>query len=318
MHALDRDVLARAIDAAGQAIAITDTQPKILAVNKHFTDVTGYESSEVVGKNPNILQSGQQGQTFYSDLWRSLEENGFWEGEIWNCRKSGQIFPEWLSINAVRDDDGNIRNYVAVFSDITKRKFTEAQLEEQAYFDPLTGLVNRRMFEDRLVQAIGIAKRGVRNGALMLIDLDDFKQVNDIHGHDAGDRVLLAIAARIIGSMRDCDTVARMGGDEFTVLCPEITDRAGCEILARRLMGVIREPIRLASGEWINVGVSIGITLFPDDAKDPKLALQAADKAMYAVKAMGKSGFRFATDANAQIGNAPAEAKSSPKALTAV
>ena len=296
MRTLDPDVLARAIDEAGQAIAITDASPSILAVNKHFTEVTGYEASEVVGKNPSILQSGQQGETYYRDLWASLAEHGSWEGEIWNRRKSGRDYPQWMSIKAIRDDDGIIQNYVADFSDITSRKLTEGQLEDLAYFDPLTGLVNRRMFEDRLAQAIGLAKRGRQTGALMLIDLDGFKLVNDFCGHEAGDRVLVTISARIVGSMRDVDTVARIGGDEFTVLCPEIADRRGCEVLARRLMKAISEPIRLSAEECVLVDASIGISLFSADARDPKQVMQAADKAMYAVKAAGKCGYRFAED----------------------
>jgi diguanylate cyclase (GGDEF)-like protein/PAS domain S-box-containing protein len=296
MHALDRDVLASAIDAAGRAFVITDTSPRILAVNRVFTETTGYAASEVVGKNPSVLRSGQQGKTFYRDMWRGLMARGTWEGEIWNRRKSGEVYPEWLTINAIRDTGGAVRNYVAVFSDITQRKFTEAQLEERAYFDPLTGLLNRQMLEDRLEQALGIAKRGAKTGCLMLIDLDGFKPVNDHYGHEAGDRVLLTMAARIVGSMRVNDTVCRLGGDEFTVLCPEIDGRSGCEVILRRLTNLAREPIRLACGEYVRVGISVGIALFPDDAGHPKSLMHAADKAMYAAKAAGKGGYRFAAD----------------------
>ena len=302
MQALDPDVLARSIDAVGRAITITDTEPKIIAVNKRFTEITGYEARDVVGKNPNVLQSGQQSHGFYKHMWSSLSEQGFWEGEIWNRRKTGQVYPEWLNITAVRDDDGETQCYVSVFSDITQRKFTETQLQERAYFDPLTGLVNREMLKDRLEQAIGLAKRASEPGVAMLIDLDGFKLVNDVYGHEAGDRVLMAVAARIVGSMRDNDTVARLGGDEFTVLCPKISGRSGCEIIARRLMRVIRERIQLASGEFVTVDASIGMAQFPDDAAEPKGILKAADEAMYAVKAAGKSGFAFASDMGSQFG----------------
>lgn len=271
MLALDAGVLTRAIDAAGRAILITDTSPSILYVNKHFTEVTGYEASEVIGKNPNVLRSGQQSQEFYQDLWESLIEHGSWEGEMWNRHKNGRIYPEWLTIRAVYGDEGIIQHYISTFSDITDRKFTEDQLEDLAYFDPLTGLVNRRMFEDRLAQAVGIAKRSRKCCALLLIDLDDFKQINDTFGHGAGDRVLLAVAARIVGVMRDTDTIARLGGDEFIVLCPEISDKVDCGIVARRLMPAIREPIRLEAENFVNVNASIGISTFPDDASDPKI-----------------------------------------------
>ncbi len=266
MPKLNLDVLARAIDAEGQAIAITDPEPRILAVNRHYTEVTGHEASEIVGKNPSFL------------------------------------------------NDGSTQFYMPVFCDITPLILTESQLGDPACFNPLTGLVNRRMFEDRLVQAIGMAKREVQCGALVLIGLDGFKRINDIYGDDAGDRVLLTIAARMVGSMGDNGTVARLGGDEFAVLCPEIADRDSCEVFVRRLAQLIRELIRLVTGECVDVGASIGISLFPNDARHPKRVMQAADRAICAVKGAGKNGFCFAGDDMVQLGITPENCEYRPMA----
>ena len=202
-------------------------------------------------------------------------------------------------------NDRSTQFCVSAFSNNSQRERTQDQLGDPACFDPLTGLVDRRMFEDCLVQAIGIAKREVQCGALMLIDIDGFKRVNDIYGHDADDRVLLTIAERIVGSLGDNGTAAHLGGDKFAVLCREIADRESCEDFVRRLTQLIREPIRLFTGECVDVGASIGISLFPNDARHPKRVMHAADKAICAVKATGENGFSFAGDDMVQLGITP-------------
>ena len=279
------DLLAQALEAAGVAIMVTDPHGRILAVNAQFTKVTGYAAAEVQDQTPAILNAGQQSTAFWRSFWDALAREGAWQGELWNRHRDGAVYSDWLVVTSLPGV-----GYVASYTGSARRVLTEDQLRQQAYFDPLTGLVNRRMFADRLDQAVTLLKRIGQTGAVFCIDIDEFLLINERHGHEAGDRVLQSLAARIVSCMRNSDTVARTGGDTFTALCPEIADREGCEVLALRLLSMIREPIRLSSGGEVEINASIGIALFPDGADGAKSVLAAAQGAMRDVKSRGEGG----------------------------
>jgi diguanylate cyclase (GGDEF)-like protein/PAS domain S-box-containing protein len=280
-------------DNSLEGITVTDADSRIQLVNKAFADTTGYSPDEVVGKTPAILKSGKQGPDFYAEFWKALQRDGEWRGEIWNQRKNGSIYAEWLNVSAVRNRRGEVEHYVAIFSDITERKEREELITFQAFHDALTGLPNRLLFKDRLEQALAQAKRyKTRTPAVMFLDLDKFKQVNDTLGHDIGDLLLKEVAARLKNCVRSVDTVARLAGDEFTVLLPEITDEADASAVAEKILAAMREPIRLGSEDRV-VSTSIGISMCPRDGRDVEALMKAADAAMYHVKATGRAGSAF-------------------------
>ncbi len=282
-------IAADVFEHASEGILVTDRDGRIIKVNPAFTRTTGYSADEAIGKNPRILQSGQHDEGFYREFWERLTTAGSWQGDIWNRRKNGEVYPEWLNINCVRDERGEIQNYVAVFSDITERKRHELLMAHQAHHDGLTGLPNRVLFRDRLVQAMAAARRNQEGLAVMFLDLDHFKRVNDTHGHDAGDELLKQVAQRIRGAVRGSDTVARISGDEFTVMLPQIRDESGALAVAEKILDAARQPYRLASAT-VEVTTSIGISVFPKDGDDPETLMRAADAAMYEVKSLGRSG----------------------------
>lgn len=278
-----------------EGVLITDPQGSILSVNKAFTRVTGYSRDEVIGQTPSILNSRRQDKSFYSAMWQSLAAEGHWEGEIWNRRKDGEIYLEWLSIGAVKSMLGETTHYVAIFSDITAARENDQRLHQLAFFDPLTSLPNRILFQDRLEQAIVRADRSQSMAALMLLDLDRFKTINDTLGHKAGDRLLVEVAHRLTGCIRRSDTVARLGGDEFTVILAEVADLNSVSEVARKILETISMPYTL-EGQEMFVTTSIGISLYPHSGDSVEALAKTADIAMYQAKSQGRNNYQFFRD----------------------
>ncbi|WP_082880832.1 PAS domain S-box protein [Methylomonas sp. DH-1] len=283
-------------DNSSEAMIVVDADNNILSVNPAFTAMTGYRAEEVIGQNPSLLHSGEHDRAFYRDMWRALETTGAWRGEIKNRRKDGRMFVEELAINTIYNADGKPQRRVALFSDITQRKQSEEQIWRQANFDPLTALPNRRMFRDRLELEIKKAHRLQQSFALLFIDLDRFKEVNDTLGHDLGDALLKQTALRLQACVRESDTVARLGGDEFTIILSELETPESCEPVARHLLEQLSAPFDL-DGESAYVSASIGITIYPNDSSDVSQLLKNADQAMYAAKNQGRNNFCFFTRA---------------------
>jgi diguanylate cyclase (GGDEF)-like protein/PAS domain S-box-containing protein len=306
---IDAQRLARSVfENSSEGIVICDSNGNILTTNRAFTDTTGYSGEEAIGKTPGaILKSGKHDKEFFRIFWDSLLKNGKWQGELWNKRKNGELFPEWQTINAVKDKNGKINFYVAVFSDITERKQDEEKIRQLAFYDALTKLPNRRLLNDRLKQAIASSKRSNRYGALMFLDLDNFKPLNDTHGHDVGDLLLIEVANRLTRCVREVDTVARFGGDEFVVMLSELdTD----ETLSTTNAGIVAEKIRknLAEPYFLNLHqqqgeqsvavehhctTSIGVVLFISHKASMEDFLKWADMAMFQAKEAGRNQIRF-------------------------
>ncbi len=282
---------ANVIESSNEAILITDVDATIIEVNDAFCRVTGYSREEALGKNPRLIGSGRHDAEFWKNMWHTLLTTGHWKGEVWDRRKNGEIFPELLSVSVVKHEN-KVVNYVGIFSDITKIKQTEKHLERLAHYDPLTGLANRILFRARLDQAILRAERSGERVALMLLDLDDFKNVNDTLGHPMGDALLSITAKRISDSVRRIDTVARLGGDEFGLVLEAFAEMRSLDFLSSKILARVSEPFSLA-GQKIFVSGSIGISLYPDDGKDVDGLLQNADTAMYHTKKRGKNRFSY-------------------------
>lgn len=280
-----------------EGMIVTDSNAVIIRINKAFTRLTGYSAEEAVGRTPQLLSSGRHDKAFYLRMWASLKENGFWQGEIWNRRKNGMIFAEWLNISAVSAPDGSITHYVASFSDLTNNKEAAAEIHRLAYYDPLTQLPNRRLFQERLGKALVVSGRSGKYGALLFIDLDNFKSLNDTLGHDMGDILLTQVAERLVGCVRESDTVARQGGDEFVVMLEELSrnpEEAAiqAEEVGQKILAALNQTYQLTSYEYRNTP-SIGITLFNDHLETVDDLLKRADIAMYAAKATGRNTLRF-------------------------
>ncbi|MDP3439782.1 MAG: EAL domain-containing protein [Azonexus sp.] len=282
--------------AIGEAIMVTDAANQIIAINPAFTELTGYSAEEAIGHCSNLLNSGRQSSAFFEQMWHALETTGHWQGEILNRRKNGEIFAEWLVISSIHDQDGAVMRRVAMFSDITDRKRAEATIWRQANYDPLTGLPNRNLFHDRLQQEMKNTLREGLSLALIFIDLDHFKEINDSLGHPAGDQLLIEMSARISACVRDTDTVARLGGDEFTVILPGLDDAGHIEKVAQKILMAVAAPFHF-SGETAHVSGSIGITLYPDDAADVEALIRSADQAMYSAKDQGRNRYQYFTAA---------------------
>ncbi|MDV7338804.1 EAL domain-containing protein [Terasakiella sp. A23] len=281
-------------ETAREAVMVTDINNRIKMVNPAFTAITGYEFDEVRGADPAILKSGQHNDSFYDDMYRRLEDNGFWEGEIWNKRKSGETFPERLTISILHDNKGVKEGYVAIFSDITKRKQAEDHIQHQANYDNLTDLANRNLFMDHLSGAIYRAERDHNRVALLFLDLDRFKHINDTLGHSMGDELLKEAAQRLQALTRKSDTCARLGGDEFAILLPDIQDMRNVEEVVGKILEKISEPYDL-DGNSAFVSASIGVTVYPEDGYSPQTLLRNADSAMYRAKDKGRNAFQFFT-----------------------
>jgi len=273
---------------------VTDVNNCIIAINPAFTELTGYGEKEVMGKNPNILSSGKQDQKFYQDMWESINTSGKWEGEIWNRKKNGEEYVERLNIDTIYNADGTVQYRVAQFSDITEKKFADSLIWTQAHYDSLTNLPNRRLFTERLGQAITDTNRSGRHMALFLIDLDHFKEINDALGHYIGDELLIEAAKRIKNCLRKSDIVARLGGDEFTVILPQLESLSVVEHIAQSVIDSLALSFEVEQ-ENFNISASIGITFCPDDGTTITELLKNADQAMYEVKKNGRSGYGFFT-----------------------
>lgn len=285
------DLFGKMFHNSGEAILITDAERNIVAVNAAFVEVTGYSADEAIGQNPRMLSSGKQSTEFYRAMWLTIAATGQWRGEIWNRRKSGEVYPEWLCINVVRDSHGNVINYVSSFSDITQRKEAERRIEFLAHHDMLTGLPNRALFADRLEQSLLSAERNGSQVGLLFLDLDKFKSINDTLGHLAGDQLLQSVAQRLTGCVRETDTVCRQGGDEFLVLLSEVGGRADVERIAEKIIAAMEVAHRVLDSDIV-VTFSIGLAVFPEDGTDSATIIHHADAAMYRAKARGRNNYQ--------------------------
>ena len=278
---------------AHEGIFITDAQANILEVNAAFTRITGYGRAEVLGRNPRFLRSDRHDRAFYTSFWRELQRSGYWCGEIWNRRKNGEVYVELLDVSMVRDAQGQVQRYVALFTDVSVLKAHAQQLDRMVHFDVLTGLPNRVLTEDRLQQAMALARRSSFGLALVYIDLDGFKCINDQHGHDAGDKMLIAVAQHMQHVLREGDTLARIGGDEFVAILIDMVGMEICEPLLQRLLTAASQPLQLETGEALQVSASLGVSFYPQahDVGADQLVRQA-DQAMYLAKQAGKNRYK--------------------------
>jgi diguanylate cyclase (GGDEF)-like protein/PAS domain S-box-containing protein len=282
----------RVIESSFEGIMVTDKDVCIEFVNPAFTQLTGYTAEEVIGRSPDLLSSGRHDSEFYRRMWNSLETHGYWRGEIWNRRKTGELYLELLTITAITDDDGNTTHYAGLFTDITQNRRNEEQIRQLAYYDALTGVPNRRLLEDRLEHAIRHAHRKEMLLAVMFMDLDRFKEVNDTLGHAVGDDLLLKFTTRVKDCLREDDTLARLGGDEFIVLLPEMERLSDVFAVADRLIEANKRPYQI-NGNQINVGSSIGISLYPEDGTTVQELINGADIAMYRAKREGRNRYKL-------------------------
>ena len=290
-HSLERlDLAQKVIESSPDAVMILTADGLIETINPAFTHVTGFNPEEAVGKRPSICSSGRHPPEFYENIWDAVNTNGFWEGEVWNCRKGGQVYAEWLSVSVIRDADGDVHRYAASFRDITARKEAEEHLRNLAYYDTLTGLPNRSLFNDRLLMAVAHAHRQDTQLAVLYLDLDDFKPINDAHGHQMGDKVLQEISARLADCTRDEDSVARLHGDEFTVLLSNISHRDDTLVLAERILDHLSAPVSVVDKEF-QLSARVGIAVYPDHGDTPDALIACADKAMYKAKGSGRNRY---------------------------
>ncbi len=280
-----------------EGILITDAQANILRVNRAFQEITGYVADEVIGKNPRILNSGRQDKAFFTAMWGQLLEEGAWSGEIYDRRKNGEIYPKWMTISAVKDAQGNVTEYVAIFSDITARKQAEEEIRNLAFYDALTGLPNRRLLRDRSQLALSMSARNHLCGALLFLDMDKFKTLNDTLGHDYGDLLLVEVARRIKACVREADTVSRLGGDEFVVLIEEIganlqdaSQKAAS--IAEKIRTVLTDTYVLNGHEY-HGSTSIGVCMYRGNKESMDVLMKHADMAMYQAKDSGRNAVRF-------------------------
>jgi diguanylate cyclase (GGDEF)-like protein/PAS domain S-box-containing protein len=282
---------ARVFESSGEAILITDEKNSIVAVNNAFVQMSGYRSEEVQGKNPRLLSSGRHDAEFYRAMWKDIDSHGYWQGEIWDKHKSGRIYPKWMSITTVRDDKGGVVNYISIARDTTEETEAEKNIHFLAYYDVLTGLPNRTLLRDRLGQMIAVSHRDGHQFALLFLDLDRFKYINDSMGHSVGDRLLQSVALRIQECVREGDTVARLGGDEFIVLLRE-AGASTASMVAQKLLSALATPYDL-DGQVIATQASIGISVYPDHAQEADILIKNADMAMYRAKEEGRNNYQF-------------------------
>jgi diguanylate cyclase (GGDEF)-like protein/PAS domain S-box-containing protein len=276
-----------------EGIVITSLEGEVIGVNPAFSAITEYSEAEVVGRHIRLLKSGRHDRSFYETMWQTIRSMGRWQGEMWDRRKSGELYPQWLSISAVKDLSGTATCYIGVVTDISRMHHAESHLQYLAHHDALTGLPNRVLLNLRLRHTL---ERSARNGcrcAVLFLDLDGFKSVNDELGHEAGDDLLRQAAERMRARLRDTDTLARLGGDEFVMVLEEVHKRSDAEGVAQHLVEHLGTEFRLAGGDVAQVGASIGISLFPDDAPDPQGLIRCADAALYEAKLAGRGTWRF-------------------------
>ena len=282
------------LENSSEAMMIVDADNCVLEINPAFTRVTGYSRDEILGKTPAALSSGRQEPEFYRTMWEALATTGQWQGEIWNRRQDGQFIAEWLTINTLYTKGGVVHRRVALFSDITEKKKADELVWVHANFDMLTQLPNRRMFYDRLTQELKKVQRSGLTLALLFLDLDHFKEVNDTLGHDKGDVLLTEAARRIVGCVRETDTVARMGGDEFTVILTDIEESGSVDRVAQSIIFALSQPFQIGP-HLAQVSASLGVALHPHDAAEADELLNNADQAMYAAKSAGRNRFSYFT-----------------------
>ncbi|MFP4164033.1 MAG: putative bifunctional diguanylate cyclase/phosphodiesterase [Chitinispirillaceae bacterium] len=276
---------------AAEGIIITDPQGMILKINPGFTYITGYQSEEVLGNTPALLKSDRHGSAFYKKLWNSLKTNGTWQGEIWNRRKNGEIYPEWLVINSLRDEENKTTHYIGIFTDITRSLRNENEIQRRAYYDSLTGLPNRILLQDRLTFMINHARRNKQLMALLLLDLNRFKLINDTLGYQIGDALLQTVAERLQTCIRDVDAVFRLGDDEFAIILEEIAQQQDAARVAKRILASCAMPVHLGDHE-IYATTSIGISIFPTDGEGLESILKNAEAAMHRAKEMGINNYQ--------------------------
>lgn len=278
---------------SAEGIVITDQDQNILLVNRAFTEITGYPADEAIGHTPRILASGKHDETFYHDMWANIGKAGYWQGELWNRRKTGEIYPEMVSISRVVNEDGNVSHYVGIFSDITEQKASQAHIQWLAHYDSLTGLPNRSLLEDRVTHALTSVERHHQSLALIFLDLDRFKNVNDSLGHRVGDQLLIQVAERLKSLLREDDTISRLGGDEFIIVLPE-TDADGAAHVAEKVLTRLSQSYQIDHHE-LSVTPSMGIALYPADGNSYEALTMSADAAMYRAKQAGRNTYRFFT-----------------------
>jgi diguanylate cyclase (GGDEF)-like protein/PAS domain S-box-containing protein len=294
----DRERLRQAaavFDCTREGVLVTDSQGLIVHVNRAFMEITGYQREEVLGQRPNMFKSGHHPADFYQTMFATLNGAGEWSGEIWNRRKSGEIYPQWQTIRLIRDEQGQLSQYVAVFSDISAIKNSEHELTHLAHHDPLTDLPNRLLLTDRAGQAVASAQVHKRGCALLMIDLDHFKLINDSLGHSVGDQLLKAIAARLNALFEPGITLARLSGDEFAVLAEDCPQPGHAAVLAQRVIDGLKEPFQI-DGRALFINASIGISLFPSDALSAEQLLRNADSALFKAKSAGRDGYALYTE----------------------
>ncbi len=287
---------ATVFESSHDGVTITDLNGRMLAVNRAFLKITGYAEAEVLGKNPSILHSGRQKKDFYQNMWASIKAEGFWQGEIWNRRKNGETYPEWLTISAVHNEQGETTRYVGVFSDLSQLKQSETQLEHLAHYDPLTNLPNRLLLQSHLSHALAQAQRHHGQVGLLYLDLDRFKNINDSLGYPIGDELLVALTKRLAMRMRSEDMLARLGGDEFLLVLEHIASPEDAANMARAMIELLDHPFVLSGEKEVYIGASIGISVSPDDGNNADELIQHADAAMHLAKKQGRNTYRFYTD----------------------
>jgi len=288
-----QEIFQSVFQETSEAVIITNGDGKIVKVNPAATELTGFSKEELIGSKPSILSSGQHSKEFYENMWTSIEKEGHWQDEIWNRKKSGELYAQRASISKIPSRvSGSTTNYVSVFHDITNRKQQEDDLTRRANHDPLTGLPNRAVFEDRLEQVLTNNRRNQQKAGVLFLDLDKFKPVNDTYGHAVGDKLLIEISKRIQEIIRKEDTLARVGGDEFTIIFRSIAKAKDAGILAQKIIDVVSMPFEI-DGNSVQVGVSIGIAIYPSNADTMEGLLLRADAAMYAAKNDGRNNYKY-------------------------
>ncbi|MCK4705204.1 MAG: diguanylate cyclase, partial [Gammaproteobacteria bacterium] len=292
----DLQLASLVFENTSEGIIIINDKYEIISINRAFTNITGYTEEEVIGKNPSILNSGNHDKKFFRDMWQSIKKTGQWNGEIHNKKKDGEIYTELLNVNTFKDIKGNLTYYIGVFTDISNIKETENKLEYLAHHDPLTDLPNRLLCHARMSHELQMAKRNKQQVAVLFLDLDMFKIVNDSMGHAKGDLLLQLVAQRINDSIRDEDTIARLGGDEFTIITGSLKSRQDAALVAENTLELFSTPFTIDDQE-VFIGVSIGISIFPDDGENPDVLLRNADAAMYRAKSEGRNNYQFYTPA---------------------
>jgi len=284
---------AAVFESTREGLMVTDPEKRIVRINPAFTAITGYAEEEVLGKKPEILRSGRHGKAFYQEMWDGITRDGHWQGEVWNRRKNGETYPELMSIDVIKDSAGNLCNYVSVFSDISKLISTQAELDFLAHHDALTRLPNRLLLLSRLQHAMERAQRDEKFLALLMIDLDRFKDINDSFGHVAGDELLQLVSAKLQADLRGIDTVCRFGGDEFALLLEDISGTGDAAHVANTIIQNLSEPCRLSNGVEVRIGASVGISIYPGQEATPEILLQQADAALYQAKMAGRGRFVY-------------------------